>query len=422
MEEDSKPSSVEQTTSEEPIAPTIKPEEEKAPILQGEEPVKAENMLVGERRKRIIELIRTTGLSPSDIAENLGIKTSTVNNDIFRLKNKGKLTSEEISNWQKRRQLQHKEESVEARRERIIDLIRTTGLNQKEIAQRVDVKHAIVFNDVRYFRLHRLITEKEIEERKERIKQQHTNQKLRERRERVIDLIRTTGLGPNGISTELETNVSIISDDIQYLRKHKKLTDKEISDWKERRKQFSEVEREKKKVAKAEKVSQEAEEQPLQETQNMESVELMEAKEVTAEQQSEPKEDVVEQPQGPGVVEEKPKEPGEPAQSSEPVEVEQPEIQDTVGLKEKPEKIARGRAEKQYIVMMIGKIKVLSLKGETEQAIRYLETLQNEMTFTEAEQKQFDGIMKVLQKARIKEINRRYFNTGNTTIGQNEGR
>ena len=356
MEEDSKPSSVEQTTSEEPIAPTIKPEEEKAPILQGEEPVKAENMLVGERRKRIIELIRTTGLSPSDIAENLGIKTSTVNNDIFRLKNKGKLTSEEISNWQKRRQLQHKEESVEARRERIIDLIRTTGLNQKEIAQRLDVKHAIVFNDVRYFRLHRLITEKEIEE------------------------------------------------------------------WKERRKQFSEVEREKKKVAKAEKVSQEAEEQPLQETQNMESVELMEAKEVTAEQQSEPKEDVVEQPQGPGVVEEKPKEPGEPAQSSEPVEVEQPEIQDTVGLKEKPEKIARGRAEKQYIVMMIGKIKVLSLKGETEQAIRYLETLQNEMTFTEAEQKQFDGIMKVLQKARIKEINRRYFNTGNTTIGQNEGR
>ena len=102
--------------------------------------------------------------------------------------------------------------------------------------------------------------------------------------------------------------------------------------------------------------------------------------------------------------------------------MEQPEIQDTVGLKEKPEKIARGRAEKQYIVMMIGKIKVLSLKGETEQAIRYLETLQNEMTFTEAEQKQFDGIMKVLQKARIKEINRRYFNTGNTTIGQNEGR
>ena len=80
----------------------------------------------------------------------------------------------------------------------------------------------------------------------------------------------------------------------------------------------------------------------------------------------------------------------------------------------------REKAENRYIAMMVGKIKELSSRGEIESAIKYLETLQSEISFSEKEKGQFLEIMKVLQKARIRKINKKYFSEDNREIETEE--
>ena len=66
------------------------------------------------------------------------------------------------------------------------------------------------------------------------------------------------------------------------------------------------------------------------------------------------------------------------------------------------------KPEKLYTSMMIGKIMEFYKREEIENAIQYLEKLQNEIEFPEKENRKLLEIMRKLQKARIEKLRKQY--------------
>ena len=338
------------------------------------------------RRRKIEELVKNTNLTRNEIAEQLGIKPPIVNSDIKWLIIHGKILQEDLQ----------KNRAYIDRRNKIAELIRTTNLTRNEIIEQLGINPQMLNNDIKWLKKHGILKAKEIDEWRSRRKQQgkRENSEITERRSRVAEMVRTTDLSPKEIAQQLEVVYFTINNDIQWLKKHGILTAEEINEWKNRRKQSKEVQQ-------PEAVIEPTKEVEQSEVVVQEPSEEVEQSEVVVQEPSEE----VEQSE---VVVQEPSEEVEQPEEVQPQEADK-QNQDN-GLK-------RGLAEKKYIVMMGQKIKEKAKKGEFESAIQYLESLLKEIPFTEAENEQFMGIMRVLQRERIKGIQKRYFNTGSTSIG-----
>ncbi len=400
-----------------------------------------------ERRRQIVRLMYEKDKKPEEIYSMFSdIPRSVISKDIrYMLRNKIYRARDvsvvvrpdtSIQSESSDERLKTKSKTTRAsktqrseRREKLLDLLRGKKMTQKQMAEALGVSQPTVSADIRYLIEAGIITKEDISakgKKKEEEKPEGETQinergkketgrksQIRERREKLLGLLRSNNnmMTQGQMAKILDVSQATICNDIKYLIREGMITREEINKG---------------------------------ETQETVRITTETPTEQTSEPKLEPKSELSLEP----VVSQKsdeevsPKQEAEQAQhieteveselikkeeSDEKIETEttNPEIEVPNQVQQKPEEktskgIKRNSAERKYILMMIGKIKSLSVQGKTELAIQYLETLLKEMSFTEAEKKQFFGIMKTLQGERVKKIKQRYFSADNSDIGANE--
>ena len=320
------------------------------------------------------------------------------------------------------------------RRAKVTELV--GKMSQKEIAKELGISTNTVKKDLDFLRSQGLIPEKESKEDREKRRQEEVERKKQERREeserkkqekmaerraKVTELVGK--MSQEEIAKELGISSATVSKDIKFLKSQGMILEKKKEEVVEKGEQGEELEH-------AEKASQiELEERnqsngvsAIDEATVPEelkaTVMMFNCEESQPETENKGKVEVEGQADAKSTNNEGMKEDERHQEEKSEKIPERKEVQTNIHMLNKSNR--RGSAESKYIAMMVRKIKELSGKGEIELAIKHLETLQNEINFSEKEERQFYEIMKVLQKARIIMINKKYFKTDNGEKGIDE--
>ena len=172
-----------------------------------------------ERREKVRHLV-SKGKSNQEIAEELGISKERVENDIFILRKKGKISKERRNYGIK------KDSEVTKRREQVMELAKE-GKSNQEIAKELGINKEAVARDICILRKKGKISK---ERRNNRIKK---DPEVTKRREKVKQLV-SEGKSNQEIAEELEVSKEVVAGDIYILKKEGKIS-------KERRKKDQEV-------------------------------------------------------------------------------------------------------------------------------------------------------------------------------------
>ncbi|WP_294500837.1 hypothetical protein [uncultured Gemmiger sp.] len=216
--------------------------------------------------------------------------------------------------------------------------------------------------------------------------------KVEERRKNVFDLYKNKKLNEIEIAIELRVSKATISNDLRVLfaegvlERRRKRTILEPEEIEERRKRVLELYKQKPSI------SYIAKEMGLRYATVYNDVKVLIAR----------KQIVI------GETNESENKENESEESSEVQEVPEESRQLQNEEDENKPKSKTKKPEKLYTSMMIGKIMEFHKREEIENAIQYLEKLQNEIEFPEKENRKLLEIMRKLQKARIEKLRKQY--------------
>ena len=166
-------------------------------------------MDIKERREKVKKLVEEKK-SNKEIAKELGIKKRVVEKDVLYLKKIGILSKK------RRKTLNEKNLNVLERRKKVKRLVEE-GKDAKGIAQELIEKLGIIASDITYLRGKGELP-------KERI----NSAIIIERREKVKELVEK-GKTNKEIANELKITITLVANDIRYLREHGKLIERKIN-------------------------------------------------------------------------------------------------------------------------------------------------------------------------------------------------
>ena len=166
-------------------------------------------MDIKERREKVKKLVKEKK-SNKEIAKELGIKKRVVEKDVLYLKKIGILSKK------RRKTLNEKNLNVLERRKKVKRLVEE-GKDAKGIAQELIEKLGIIASDITYLRGKGELP-------KERI----NSAIIIERREKVKELVEK-GKTNKEIANELKITITLVANDIRYLREHGKLIERKIN-------------------------------------------------------------------------------------------------------------------------------------------------------------------------------------------------
>lgn len=169
----------------------------------GEEKSKKE--ILEDRRERVLVLYGQ-GKNLREMAQELGVSTTTVYNDVSYLKRNGRIEGKEEK--PKMEKINKREEKVNERREKVA-ILYNKGESVEQISKRLGEPISTVYDDITYLGENGII----------QLRTDDKKQKISERRNRIAKLYKS-GKTLKDIANELGVSTSTVNSDIQYLREN----------------------------------------------------------------------------------------------------------------------------------------------------------------------------------------------------------